>query len=339
MADNRYKKLVYVAVVVFVFFMLAVPLYNKFKGGESVTYTRTLMGTVVQITLMEGGRASFDLAAESAFAEIKRQEGIFSNYKPDSDVSRIASSAGASQVEVSPEVIKVLKSAVMVAEASGGAFDPTIGVLGKVWGFSGEKKYVPTKEEMEEVLPFVDYRQIMIDEVQSKAGLGKKGMTLNLGGIAKGYIVSRAVDVLKEKGVTRGIIHAGGDMTVFQKGTGKPFVIGIQHPREKKLLGEAYVDSGAVSTSGDYERYFEKDGVRYHHILDPKTGFPARLCQSVTIISKEPALSDGLSTAVFVMGPEKGMALIEKMEGVEGVIVDAQGKVTVSKGFKGKILE
>lgn len=296
-----------------------------------------LMGTVVQMTFYEGDRANFDNAAEAGFAEIKRLEAIFSSYKPDSDISKISQSAGGKPVKVSPEVIEVLDKALMISDLSNGAFDPTVGALGKVWGYSGERKYVPSKEELAKILPLVDYHQIIVDKANNTVGLKKNGMVLNLGGVAKGYIVSKAVEALKREGVERGIVHAGGDMTVFQKDEKTPFTIGIQHPRESKLLGEAFVFNGAVATSGDYERYFIKDGVRYHHILDPKTGYPANKNRSVTIIAEDPTLADGLSTAVFVMGPDKGMELIEKLKGVEGVIVDAEGKVKVSSGFKGKI--
>lgn len=337
--DKKMRRLIsYAIVTLTVAVLLALPLYLK-RARESVTYTKMLMGTVLQITLADGDAKRFDIAAEKAFDEIKRLEALFSSYMPDSDVSRISSSAGNAPVNVSPEVITVLRSAVKVAVLSNGAFDPTVGALGKVWGYSGEKRYVPTKEEVGGVLPLVDYRGIIIDGSSMKAGLRKKGMVINLGGIAKGYIVSRAVEALKREGVERGIIHAGGDMVVFQKkGAGQsPFKIGIQHPREKRLLGEVEIYNGAVSTSGDYERYFIKDGVRYHHILDPSTGFPADRCRSVTIIAEDPTMADALSTAVFVLGPEKGMALIEGLDGVEGVIVDSNGKVTASTGFKGRI--
>ena len=162
-------------------------------------------------------------------------------------------------------------------------------------------------------------------------------MVLNLGGVAKGYIVKKAFEALEKEGVERAIIRAGGDMAVFGADADTPFIIGIQHPRKKKLLGEAHVYDGAVSTSGDYERFFMKEGKRYHHILDPKTGWPAKGTRSVTIIAKDHTLADGLSTAVFVLGPEKGMALVESLESVEGVIVDENGVVTRSSGFKGKI--
>lgn len=329
------KRIVNTAILASVLILLALPFALR-KDTENITYTKMLMGTVVQITLMEGDRDNFENASEKAFDEIKKLEGRFSSYIPASDVAKISEAAGVEPVKVSPDVLKVTEEALKVAGLSGGAFDPTVGALGKVWGYSGEKEYVPSKEEVEKALPLVDYRKVTLDKENSTVMLKEKGMTLNLGGIAKGYIVARAVDVLKGERIKRGIIRAGGDMVVFQDGS-KPFIIGIQHPREKKLLGEAHVLNGAVATSGDYERFFMKDGVRYHHILDPKTGFPANRSRSATIIADDATIADGLSTAVFVMGPEKGMELIERLENVEGVIVDAESKVSVSSGFKGKI--
>jgi thiamine biosynthesis lipoprotein len=327
----------YAVVAAAVLVLLAASYFLVNKEKESVTYTRTLMGTVVQLTIMDGEPARFDEAAEAAFREISRLERIFSSYRNDSDVARINAAAGKSLVDVQPETVEVMRKALYVAAISGGAFNPAVGALGKAWGPSGEKGVVPSVSEINKILPFVDYRLIVLEEHEKKAGLEKEGMAINLGGVAKGYIVSKAAFALEKSGVTRAIIHAGGDMTVFQKDGKKPFTIGIQHPREKKLLGEAYVYNGAIATSGDYERFFIKDGVRYHHILDPKTGFPSMGTQGVTLIAKDPTIGDALSTAVFVLGPEKGMALIEKLEGVEGVIMGEDGSVRVSSGFEGKI--
>ncbi|HAO92705.1 MAG: hypothetical protein A2X93_00935 [Deltaproteobacteria bacterium GWC2_56_8] len=329
------KKITYALIVLSVLSILAVSLF-KDRQKDSVTISRAMMGTIVQVTIMEGPEDNSDRAAETAFTEIQRLEGLLSAYKTDSDVARISKNAGES-VRVSPDTIEVLKTAVLVAELSGGAFDPTVGVLGKAWGYSGEKGVVPLREEIGKLLPLVDYREIEVEEAASKARLKRKGMYLNLGGVAKGYIVNKAVEALKREGVERGIIHAGGDMVVFQKGEKEPFSIGIQHPREKRLLGKVRVYNGAVATSGDYERFFEINGKRYHHILNPKTGLPAEGTRSATIIAKDPTLADALSTAVFVMGPEKGMELIERLPDVEGVIVDSSGSVTKSSGFRGEI--
>lgn len=342
MNEKTKKNLGYAIAAAIVFTLLAVPIAVRYglvtkPEPQNVTFKKMLMGTVVELTLRDDGQ-DLDKAAQAGFAEIERLESIFSNYIKESDTSRISLNAGKT-VKVSPDTVTVLKKAVMVAEVSDGAFDPTVGALAKVWGLSGEKGVVPSETEIKKLLPLIDWRKIIIDEPEGMAGLAAKGMSINLGGVAKGYIAWKAAEAVKAKGIRRCIIKAGGDMYVFQDAADKsqPFIIGIQHPRSKALLGEAYVNSGAVSTSGDYERFFEKAGVRYHHILDPKTGFPARRSMSVTIVSKDPTLADALSTAVFVMGPVNGMALIERLDNVEGILVDADGKVTISSGFKGKI--
>jgi len=342
MTEETKKRYGYAIAVAIVFALLAATIAVRHGFGtkhdkESVTFTKMLMGTLVELTLNDN-RSDLDAAAKAGFAEIERLEPVFSNYKTGSDPSRISRNAGR-LVTVSPDTIAVLKKAVLAASLSNGAFDPTVGVLAKVWGASGENGAVPDEAEVKKLLGLIDWKKIIIDEAGQRAGLASARMSINLGGVAKGYIAWKAAETIKAHGVTRCIIKAGGDMYVFQDATGKPepFVIGIQHPRAKKLLGEAFVDSGAISTSGDYERFFEKKGVRYHHILDPKTGFPARRSMSVTVVSKDPTLGDALSTAIFVMGPVEGMALIERLDGVEGVIVGADGKVTTSSGFKGKI--
>lgn len=301
-------------------------------GKKPKTYGRFLMGTVVEITLMEEN----PVAVDAAFSEIARLEAIFSSYIPESDVSRISDSAGSGAVSVSPEVIDVLDVALNISGLSRGAFDPTVGVLGKAWDFSKDNGYVPTEAEVKELLALVDYKKILVDKSSSMAGLAKAGMRLNLGGVAKGYIVGKAVGVLKGAGIEWGIVKAGGDMTVFRNDdSAEPFTIGIQHPRKSgELLAKVSVKQGAVATSGDYERFFIKDGVRYHHILDPETGFPATASRSVTIVADDPTGADGLSTAVFVMGADKGMKLVEATEGVEAVIVDSSGNVTVSLGLQ-----
>jgi thiamine biosynthesis lipoprotein len=345
----------YAAVVLVVMVILAVPfVYKKRTVRESVTYTKLQMGTIVEISIMGGDPGRFDKAAKKAFREIKRLEGLMSSYKPLSDVSRISANAGVKPVVVSPEVLEVTLKAIEVAELSNGAFDPTIGSLARLWGFSGESGVVPGKGEVEKVLPLVDYRNIIVDKDASTVFLNKRETAFNLGGIAKGYIVGQAVGALRVYGVTRAIIKAGGDMFALNapgllgpggaggeggaEGAG-PFRIGIKHPRDKeKLLGEAHLENGAVATSGDYERFFESDGVMYHHILDPETGYPARRSRSVTVVTEDPTLADALSTSVFVMGPIEGMRLVEGLPGVEALIVDSEGKITKSSGFKGRVL-
>lgn len=330
--------LTYLLVIFVAVLILAVSIIRKNQSAE-IKYTRLLMGTVVEITLYGNDEQLLKPASDAGFEEIKRLEALMSHYQDDSDVSRINKNAGKEPVKVSQETIDVIETAKKASEMSSGAFDITMGVLGKVWHFTKDDKgepVPPEKEDVEPILPFIDYKQVIIDKDTSTVKLGRNGMRINLGGIAKGYIVSKAVEKIKAKGIKKGIIHAGGDMFVFNESQDKPFKIGIRHPREQgKIIGTIEILSGAVATSGDYERFFIKDGIRYHHIMNPKTGFPASKVQAVTIVFKDGTLADGLSTAVFVMGLEDGMKLIEKLPGVEGLIVDADGNTHLSSGLKG----
>jgi thiamine biosynthesis lipoprotein len=340
-APKPIKTLIYAAVCLLVLIILAVTLLHK--KDESIVYRKLLMGTMVEVTIMDGGSRGadgLDSAVEAAYQEIKRLEQLFSSYLPLSDVSRISANAGKGPVVVSPEVAAVTAEAIRMAVLTHGAFDPTIGALGRVWSFSGEVKEVPAQDTVARLRALVDYRAVIVDTRASTVELKKPGMAFNLGGIAKGYIVGRAVEVLKAHGVERAIIKAGGDMFAFNA-TGAeatPFIIGIQDPRDpNRLLGETHFNEGAVATSGDYERFFIKDGVRYHHILDPATGYPAKKSRSVTIAARNPTLADALSTSVFVMGAVNGMELIESLEGVEGLIVDSEGGIFKSSGFEGRV--
>ncbi len=317
------------------------PAGSGFKNTDSHIYRKLQMGTLVEITVLGGDKERFDKAIGRAFRKIHELENLFSSYEPPSDVSRISGGAGQGPVTVSADVVQVALKAKEVAKLTDGAFDPTIGSLAGLWGYSGEKGIVPTLEELKKVLPHVNYKKILIDKEASTVELADPGVAFNLGGIAKGYIIGQAVEVLKKYGITRAIIKAGGDMFTFNVSGKKkrPFKIGIRDPRgaETDIIGEVYLTNGAVATSGDYERFFMVDGKRYHHILNPKTGMPAMKTRSATVVTIDPTLADALSTGVFVLGPAKGMALIERLEGVEGVIVSANGKITTSSGFKGKI--
>ncbi len=332
------QKVLYVAVLSLVVLIVILAISGRRGRDKDHIYSRVLMGTVVELTLTGGDgpeEPHFAEAARAAFSEIERLEMIFSSYKPESDVSRISRAAGKGAVKVSPEVIEVVRTALRISKLSGGAFDPTVGSLGEVWSFSGEVKEIPTKARVDKLIKLVDYTRIFIET----DGVGIRGARtkMNLGGIAKGYIVGKAVEKLRQHGVKRMIVKAGGDMFVFSEDGGKPFEIGIIHPREKgRLLGKLRLRGGAIATSGDYERFFIKDSVRYHHILDPKTGFPAMRSISATVTSLDPALADALSTALFVMGPKEGMEMIESIDNVEGVVVRTDGKLYMSSGLKGQ---
>ncbi len=193
--------------------------------------------------------------------------------------------------------------------------------------------------EVRRRLPLVDYRAIQINDVAGTVFLARKGMSIHLGGIGKGYAIDRGVNVLRTRGVRDFMIQDGGDIYVAGLKDGRPWRLGIQDPRDaaNRIFAELDLSDGTFSTSGDYERFFLKDGRRYHHMLDPSTGEPARGARSVTIVANRGVIADGLSTGVFILGPEKGMALIEKLPDVEGVIVSDKNEVLISSGLKGRV--
>lgn len=299
---------------------------------------RLLMGTLVEISVVERDEDEVAAAIDDAFAEMKRIEGLMSRWIAESEVSKINGLAAIRPTRVSPEVLKVIRRAGEISKASGGYFDISIGGLLDLWGFEGDGGRVPGKNEVDEALCSVGYKGIHVDVTASSVELRRKGMRIDLGGIAKGYAVDRAFEVLASRGYGNLIVNAGGDMRVGGKKPKGPWIIGIQDPRDRsRMLATLDASDVCVATSGDYERYFTVEGKRYHHLLDPFTGFPARGCRSVTILAKDALSADALATAVFVMGPKRGLDLIERMEEVEGLIISSDGEMIVSEGLKGKL--
>jgi thiamine biosynthesis lipoprotein len=292
-----------------------------------------LMGTSVSISIAGVDEARADQAADDAFHEIRRIEEIMSTYIPVSDISRINQAAGKQWVKVSPELVSVIREGIRFGELSEGAFDIAIKPLTKIWSYEPGSR-PPSREEIERLLPLINYHDVLVDDAKG-VKLEHPGMAIVLGGIAKGYAVDRAVTVLQSEGITDSVVNAGGDLRAIGRRSGKrAWRVGIQDPRNKDhLIGEIPLADRAVATSGDYERFYIYKGVRYHHILDPRKGEPARGCRSVTILAPTAMAADALATAVFVMGPETGLVLIEKQPETEGMIVGAKGKIFRSTGF------
>jgi thiamine biosynthesis lipoprotein len=296
------------------------------------------MGTLVEITVIGRDADRAEAAIRDAFDEMQRVEGCMSRRIPGSDVSRINEWAGIKAVPASADVLRVIRRAEEISRASEGHFDITIGAVLDLWGFEDNGHHVPAKGKVSEVLDGVGYKTIHVDERASTVKLKKKEMRIDLGGIAKGYAVDRAVELLKSRGYRNMIVNAGGDIRVSGRKIHGPWVIGIQDPRDRsRILATINAEDISVATSGDYERYFVREGKRYHHLLNPFTGFPARLCRSVTILAEDALSADGLATAVFVLGPQKGLHLIEAMDGVEGLIISSEGEILQSEGLKGKV--
>ena len=325
-------KIVLLIVVLIVFPITAYADEGGFKKSKK------LMGTEMEITVVSADEKAAHKVIDAAFAEIRRIEELMSTYIPESQISKINSAAGKKAVKVDHELLRLIKRAVEYAEMTEGGFNIAVGPLIKLWRVS-EGGNIPKKDEIKKTHEIIDYRDIVINEKKETVFLKKNGMAIDLGGIAKGYASDRAEIVLKKNGIVSGIVAVAGDINAFgKKEDGNKWRVGIQHPRKKgKFIGIIELEDEAVSTSGDYERFFIRDGKRYHHIIDPKTGEPAGKCQSVTIIAKEATATDALSTGIFVMGPEKGMELIERLPDVEGIIIDAKGNMAVSSGLKNRI--
>jgi thiamine biosynthesis lipoprotein len=292
------------------------------------------MGTVIEIALIGDNEEAANKAALQAFQEIKKIEALMSPWLESSDVTRINRSAGDEWVRVSPETMEVIKKAQEISKLSEGGFDVTVGPLVELWRRAREKKIPPSAEEVKERINLVNFKNIEVDR-EGKICLKKKGMAIDLGGIAKGYGVDRAFDVLRSLGYKNLIVNAGGDLRAGGRKNNEPWSIGIQDPMEpQKILTRISVSDSAVGTSGDYEKFFSYQGKRYHHIFNPRDGFPADGCQSVTIVTEDCITADALATAIFVLGPEKGYALCRKIDGVGCLIVDKEGKIILSPNLK-----
>jgi len=299
------------------------------------------MGSELRLTAWTADEAAAALAFDAVFQEFDRLERLMSVWIDGSDIVRLNAAAGEHPVPVSPEVREVLLISHQVSDWTGGKFDVTFGALSDLWKFDHDQDdTIPDRTEVSRRLPLIDYRALEVDERAGTAFLKRKGMRAHLGGIGKGYAVDHAVAILRGRGFPDFMIQAGGDLYVAGHRGERPWRLGIRDPRGPVDRSFATLDlsDGTFSTSGDYERFFMKDGRRYHHILDLDVGEPARGCRSVTLVTERAVIADALAKGVFILGPDAGMALIERTPGVQGVIVSARNEVLVSPGLKDRLV-
>ena len=300
---------------------------------------RILMDTLVAITVVSDSKDTAEKAIDAAFSEIEYLEKLSNHYSPDSEITRINRNAGISEVKVSHDILKLLEKALYVSENTEGAFDVTIGPVIALYDF--HKKIIPDNGMIKKNLSLVNYRDIIINSDRSTVFLKRKGMLIDLGGIAKGYAADKAAETLIKQGVRSGLVAVAGDIKAFGlKPDGEPWKIGIRNPdakdKEDDIMATIELEDMAISTSGDYERFFLLGGKRYHHLLNPKTGLSSQECRSVSIITKEGAYTDAFATGIFILGPEQGVKVLEKL-GFEGMIIDSQGKSHLTQGLRKKI--
>lgn len=300
--------------------------------GEKI-YSKTLflMNTLVEIKVLERNEDKALKAINATFKEMKRVVGLMNIYDKRSEIS-LVNQSGIKGAVVSNELLEVIIESIKFSKLTKGAFDITISPVFKCWKFSKEDPQIPSPEIIKEAKKKVGYQNIKVDLKNRKIVL-EKGATLDLGGVAKGFVVKKACLKLREMGISCALVNAGGNIQVIGSYFDMPWKIGIQDPRDKEKIKKVIkiIDKG-VATSGDYEKYFILNGKRYHHILDPQTGYPTKSCISVTIIAPDAFWADILSTGVFVLGPGKGLELVEKLNEVECYIITTNGEYA-SSGF------
>ncbi|MBP2637403.1 MAG: apbE [Firmicutes bacterium] len=299
--------------------------------------TQFLMDTIIEITAYGNNN---EVAVKAAFDEFRRINGLTNKFDASSQVSKVNQAAGKEKVQVDPEVITMLKLARSRAEQLNGALDVSIGAITELWGVGHKGEFVPSQAAIEALLPLVNYELIEIDDKANTVFLPKLGMRIDLGAVAKGYANRKAIDALKARGIKSALVNAGGDVRIIGKRQdNQPWRIGVQDPRNSEGIAAklAMTEWDVLETSGDYQRFFVKDGVRYSHIIDPRTGYQPRELASVTIVAKSDNYVDLLSTAMFVLGVEKGQQLLKQYPGTEAIFITTDGKKIVSPGLEGKI--
>lgn len=297
---------------------------REWRGG--------VMGTSFQLEAIGTDVADLDRILGLVLDELRRVEDVFTVWR-DSELTRLNERAGQGPISVSREMAELLAVSVECGRMTHGAFDITHFPLRPLWNYKAEHPTLPSQEQIDAALAFVDYSRIKVDLEHNTVEM-PRGFSVDLGGIAKGYGIDRAMRVMLDQGVKNGLVQAGGDTKALGRKFGEPWQIAIKNPRRQgEVFAVLPVVNQCVQTSGDYERFFEIDGQRYHHILDPRTGRPSLGCMSATVIGPEATFGDGIATAMCVLGPEAGMAIIERLDRVEAVLVGMDGQVHLSSGL------
>jgi thiamine biosynthesis lipoprotein len=300
-----------------------------------VQKTETIMGTQVSITVVAKTGKEGEAAIDAAMAEVRRFDRMMSLYRNGSEITRVNLAAGKDPVTVSPEMIEMVEAARKISDLTDGAFDVTVGPLVVLWQMRLKEGRAPTEAEIERIRSRVGYRNIIVDKKASTLFLKKPGMIMDFGGCAKGYVADKVAELLTRRGIDNAIVALAGDIRVMgRRPDGSSWRIGVQHPRDAaKTLTVLELSDKYISTSGDYERYQIVHKKRYHHILDPRTGRPSAGTESVTVVGGQGTIGDPLATALFILGPEKGLTIVKKL-GYEAIFVDDKGRVVMTEGIK-----
>jgi thiamine biosynthesis lipoprotein len=296
--------------------------------------TDGIMGTRITVEIWAEDPAKGNQAIDAVLDEMRHIDETMSTYKPTSEVSQVNANAADGPMHISKELFDLLMTARQYSQITDGAFDITYASVGYMYDF---RKHVhPDDTQIAKALPAINYRHVILDPKNQTVQFSQKGVRIDLGGIAKGYSVDRGIDVLKGLGYARAYVGAGGDSRIIGDRFGKPWIVGIRDPMkgEGNVIARIPLVDAAISTSGDYERFFEENGVRYHHIIDPHTGHSASKVRSATVIGPFATRTDGLSKTAFVLGPDKAMEIYNRLDDIDAIIVKLDGTVVYSKGMQ-----
>ncbi|RLA24921.1 MAG: FAD:protein FMN transferase [Gammaproteobacteria bacterium] len=313
--------------------LLVFTIFSRPSLAEWYGETQPHMGTEISVYLWHDDPELGPEAVAAVFTEVARLDRLMSTYIEDSRISEINRDAATRPVEAGDELFGLILRSLDIAVLTRGAFDITYDSVGQHYDFREGRR--PDEDTMAEELPLIDYRLVETNRGDGTVSFLQPGVRINLGGIAKGYAVERGVVVLQSLGVRHARVTAGGDTRLLGDRRGQPWMVGIRDPRDEDTVAVTIpLEHEAISTSGDYERFFEEDGERYHHIIVPSTGAPAGEVHSSTIIGPDAVLTDALSTSVFVMGVDQGLRLIATLPDYEGIVIDADGKMFYSDGLR-----
>lgn len=291
-----------------------------------------MMGTEVSVYFWSDDPEVGEALLEEVFQEADRIDRLMSTYKDDSEISEINRSAADSALIIGDELFALIRQSIEISALTDGAFDITYDSVGQHYDF--RKHLRPDDGTVASELGNIDFRFLELDDAKRSVHFRKKGVRINLGGIAKGYVVERGIALLRARGISNAVVTAGGDSRLLGDKRGRPWMIGIRDPRvDGEVAISVPLQDEAISTSGDYERFFDEDGVRYHHIIHPGTGAPAGGVHSATVFGPDGVVTDALSTSVFIMGVDKGLRLIASLPEYESIVIDADGRVFYSDGL------
>lgn len=317
--------------IVFAFLLVSFYSFGQMEYKRKVS----MLGSPFEITVVAKDSVAGKQFTDLAIAEVKRIENQISDWIPTTQISLVNKNAGIQAIKVDLEVYDLLERAIKISEITDGAFDISYASMDKIWKFDGSMTAMPTAEAIKKSVAKIGYKNIILNKQDQTVFLKVAGMKLGLGGIGQGYIADKVKELLVANGCQSGIVNVSGDINAWGKQiNGKPWTVGIINPMNKnKVFATFPLENSSVETSGNYEKYVMFDGIRYSHIIDPRTGFPAQGVVSVSVFAKQTEIADALATGIFVLGVEVGLDLVNQLKGIECIIVDDKGKIHSSKGI------